>query len=47
MNLKRNESVMHVVFLHSRTGLIVKVNAPVSLTDKILFTFDSIVCTSS
>lgn len=47
MNLKRNESVMHVVFLHSRTGLILTVNAAVSLTDKILFTFYGIVCTSS
>ena len=42
MGLKRNGSVMHVAFLHSKTGLIVTVNAALDLTDKILFTFNSI-----
>jgi len=35
---------MHVVFLHSKTRLIVTVNAAVGLADKILFTFNSIHC---
>lgn len=35
---------MHVAFLHSKTGLIVTINAAVGLTDKILFTFNSIQC---
>lgn len=35
---------MHVAFLHSKTGLIVTVNAATGLADKILFTFNSIHC---
>lgn len=34
MDLKRNDSVMHVVFLHGRTGLIVTANAALGLRNK-------------
>lgn len=44
MDLKRNDSVMHIVFLHGRTGLIVTANAARGLRDKIHFAFDSIQC---
>lgn len=35
---------MYVAFLHSKTGLVVAVNAAVGLKDKILFIFNSIQC---
>lgn len=41
MDLKRNDSVMHVAFLHSETGLIITVSAVVGLKNKIWFTFNS------
>lgn len=44
MDLKRNDSVMHVVFLHSRTGLIVTANSLLGLRDKIPFAFDGVQC---
>lgn len=44
MDLRRNDSVIHVVFLHSETRLMVTVNAAVGLTVKILFTFNSMQC---
>lgn len=39
MDLKRNDSVVHVVFLRSKTKLMAKVSASVHLTVIILFTF--------
>lgn len=39
MDLKRNDSVMHVVFLHHRTGLIVTASAVLGLRDRIPFAF--------
>lgn len=39
MDLKRNDSVVHVVFLRSKTKLMAEVRASVHLTDIILFTF--------
>lgn len=39
MDLKRNDSVVHVVFLRSKTKLMAEVSASVHLTDIILFTF--------
>lgn len=37
--LKRNDSVVHVVFLRSKTKLMAEIRAPVHLTVIILFTF--------
>lgn len=42
MDLRRNDSVMHVVFLCSRTRLMVTVKAAMHLVVKILFTFSSV-----
>lgn len=38
MDLKRNDSVVHVVFLRSKTKVMVEVSASVHLTVIILFT---------
>lgn len=42
MDLKRNDSVMHVAFLHHRIGLIVTASAVLCLRDKIPFAFDGV-----
>lgn len=42
MDLRRNDSVMHVVFLCSKTRLMVTVKAAVGLMVKILFKFSSV-----
>lgn len=39
MDLKRSDSVVHVVFLRRKTKLMVDVSAPVHLTVIILFIF--------
>lgn len=44
MDLKRNDSVMHVVFLHSRTRLTVLASVVLGLRDKIPFAFDRVQC---
>lgn len=44
MDLKRNDSVMHVVFLHHRTGLIVTASAVLGLRDRIPFAFGGVQC---
>lgn len=44
MDLKRNDSVMHVAFLHSRIELIVAANAVLGLRDKIPFALDGVQC---
>lgn len=42
MDLKRNDSVMHVVLFHSRTGLMVTANSTLGLRDVIPFAFDGV-----
>lgn len=42
MDWRRNDSVMHVVFLCSKNRLTVTVKAAVGLTVKILSTFSSV-----
>lgn len=48
MNLKRNDSVVHVVFLRSKTELMAEISASIHLTVTIPFTFpdntESLIC---